>query len=116
MDKKYLKREYLPGYTGYIPQKLNTCGLTVGEINRRLVVNERSDEIPDDAKRNLYNEAPKLPIDTKQDTMKYGAKSRLATTWIGGDTEKIYPQFIPGTLSILSKVMRDIFLRLKLKI
>lgn len=98
MDNKYLNREYIPGYTGYIPQKLNTCGITVGEVNRRLVKKEKPDEIPEDAKRELYIKAKYQPIDVKKDTMKYGTHSRLATTWIGGDTEKIYPQFIPGKL------------------
>lgn len=28
--EKYYKKQYLPGYTGYIPQKYNTFGITVG--------------------------------------------------------------------------------------
>ena len=37
MDK-YFKKQYIPGYTGYIPQKLNTFGISVGEINRQLIL------------------------------------------------------------------------------
>lgn len=97
MDNKYFKRDYLPGYTGYIPQKINTSGQTVGKLNSLLVKHETSDGIPDDAKRELYNDGKDIQVDEKQDTMKYGPKSKMATTWIGGDTEKIYPQHVPGT-------------------
>ncbi len=96
MDNKYLKREYLPGYTGYIPQKMCTYGITVGEINRRLVTKDAASGVPADVKRDLYLTAKDMAIDTKQDTLKYGPNSKAATTWIGGATEKIYPQHIPG--------------------
>lgn len=96
MDSKYHKREYLPGYTGYIPKKINTCGQTVGKLSNLLVSPESAEDIPEDARRELYNDGKEIPVDEKQDTMKYGPKSKMATTWIGGDTEKIYPQHIPG--------------------
>jgi len=98
MDNKYLKREYLPGYTGYIPQKMSTYGVTVGEVNRRLVINEKPAEAPADVERKLYLTAKDMKIDKSQDTKKYGPNSKEATTWIGGGTEKIYPQHIPGIL------------------
>ena len=102
MDNKYLKREYLPGYTGYIPQKMCTYGVTIGEVNRRLVVNEKPSEIPADAERKLYLTAKDMKIETEKDTMKYGPNSKAATTWIGGGTEKIYPQYIPGIFPFCS--------------
>lgn len=100
MDK-YLRREYLPGYTGYIPQKMATCGVTVGEVNRRLVTKEKTGGIPEDAKRNVYLTAQNMKLDTESDMLKYGPRSKLGTTWIGGGNEKIYPQHIPGTFKYL---------------
>ena len=112
MDNKYLKREYMPGYTGYVPKKMGTYGVTVGEINRRLVLKEKSSDIPEDAKRDLYITAKDMKIESEKDTQKYGPNSKNATTWIGGGTEKIYPQHIPGNISnylIRQKAMTDIF-------
>lgn len=93
-----MHRDYLPGYTGYIPQKMNTYGMTVGEINRRLVSKEKSADVPEDAKRNVYMTATQTKLDTEKDELKYGLHSRESITWIGGSTDKIYPQHIPGTI------------------
>ena len=95
MDK-YIKREYLPGYTGYIPQKINTYGISTGEINRRLVTKEKDGAIPSDVPRNIYQTAPHMEMDTETDNLKYGPRSKQGITWIGGGTEKVYPQHIPG--------------------
>jgi hypothetical protein len=35
--EKYFKKEYLPGYTGHVPKKMDIFGLTAGEINRTLI-------------------------------------------------------------------------------
>ena len=99
MDNKYLKREYMPGYTGYIPKKIGTCGMTIGEINRRLVTKEKDNEVPEDVKRNIYSTAAEMQLDVNSDILKYGPNSKKSITWIGGGTEKVYPQFIPGILN-----------------
>ena len=100
MDK-YMRREYLPGYTGYIPQKMNTYAITIGEVNRRLVTKEKEEVVQLDGKRNLYTTAADMKLDTNKDFLKYGPNSKNSVTWIGGGTEKIYPQHIPGMTILL---------------
>lgn len=53
MDK-YYKKQYIPGYTGHISQKLNTFGISVGEINRQLVLHT-SDPSKEVQRRTLYS-------------------------------------------------------------
>lgn len=36
-DTKPFDKEYLPGYTGFVPQKNEIFGMTAGEINRQIV-------------------------------------------------------------------------------
>lgn len=91
-----MKKEYLPGYTGHIPKKMGTCGITTGEINRRLVTKEKNNEIPEDVKVNIYTTAKDMKLNSDKDELKYGANSKNAPTWIGGTTQGIYPQHIPG--------------------
>jgi hypothetical protein len=31
------KKEYLPGYTGFVPHKSELFGMTAGEINKKIV-------------------------------------------------------------------------------
>lgn len=31
------KKEYLPGYTGFVPKKSDLFGMTAGEINKKIV-------------------------------------------------------------------------------
>jgi hypothetical protein len=33
------KKEYLPGYTGHVPKKMEVFGLTAGETNR-IIINQ----------------------------------------------------------------------------
>eukprot|EP00829_Urostomides_striatus_P007445 TRINITY_DN1835_c0_g1_i4.p1 TRINITY_DN1835_c0_g1~~TRINITY_DN1835_c0_g1_i4.p1 ORF type:complete len:296 (+),score=66.01 TRINITY_DN1835_c0_g1_i4:1-888(+) len=91
-----MKKEYLPGYTGHIPKKMGTCGITTGEINRRLVTKEKNNDVPEDTKVNIYMTAKEMKLDSDKDELKYGANSKNAPTWIGGTTQGIYPQHIPG--------------------
>jgi hypothetical protein len=70
--------------------------MTTGEINRRLVTKEKSNAIPEDVQLKIYTQAKELNIDPKLEKLKYGARSKEASTWIGGATQGMYPQFIPG--------------------
>ncbi len=38
-DSTVYKKEYLPGYTGFVPSKNDMFGMTAGDINRRIVEN-----------------------------------------------------------------------------
>ena len=94
MDK-FFKKQYIPGYTGHIPHKINSFGLTVGQINKQLVLND----VPTEegiVKRNYYSDPP-IP-DKKTDNLKFSNLSRYAVNWISGPTEKVFPQHIPGKI------------------
>ncbi len=97
MDK-YYTRQYLPGYTGHIPDKMNQFGISAGEINRRLVTKESSE--PEQQRRGMYtSENRKIPK-SPMDQLKYGFQSRYATNWIAGPTVEYYDQHIPGKWEI----------------
>ena len=34
---KEYKKEYLPGYTGFVPSKNDMFGMTAGDINRHII-------------------------------------------------------------------------------
>ncbi len=37
-ETKPFSKEYLPGYTGHVPQKNDMFGMTAGDINRHVVM------------------------------------------------------------------------------
>ena len=37
--RKVFEKEYLPGYTGFVPTKNDFFGMTAGEINKNVVKN-----------------------------------------------------------------------------
>ena len=92
MEKFYVK-EYIPGYTGHIQKKMGTFGMTAGEINRQLVLNQHPEEsIPRD--RQYYMKS--IPqMETDGDKNKYGYRSRHGISWIAGPTHSVFPQHIP---------------------
>lgn len=95
--EKYYKKQYIPGYTGHIPHKLNTMGISVGEINRQLVL-KTSDPTKSIQKRTFYS--PEKPDSLYEiDKLKYGFNSRYGVNWISGQTNELFPQHIPGTLT-----------------
>ena len=100
MDKYYV-REYIPGYTGHISKKMGTFGVTAGEINRQLVLNQKAeDTVP--AER-LYYTNPQLgAMSPDKDYVKYGNRSRHGISWISGPTHKVFSQHIPRTSRLSS--------------
>jgi hypothetical protein len=36
-DQVRFKKEYLPGYTGHVPQKNELFGMTAGTINKQII-------------------------------------------------------------------------------
>jgi len=94
MDKMHEQKpiSIIPGYTGHIPHKMNTFGMTVGEINRQLILKEKSD-----SNHPLSFFSSKKPVFLYNiDKRKYGFNSLKAENWIGGSTVKLFPQHIPG--------------------
>lgn len=93
MDKFYV-REYIPGYTGHISKKQGTFGITAGEINRQLILNQKVNElIPD--QRLYYTRSQGLFNNLNNDKKKFGFTSREAISWISGPTHDICKQHIP---------------------
>ena len=97
------KKEYLPGYTGFVPKKNDMFGLTVGETRRQLVGESPLNALfaaeqtgfghveTDKDKREFYSTVKDA------ERRKLGNRSKEADTWIGGPTQMLYPQHVPGT-------------------
>ena len=97
------RRDYLPGYTGHVSQKKNVIGCTEGEIGRQLsnksfkYTNWTADQEaagPLQRGKTNYSTMPPQCEDTMRKTL--GNRSKEAPTWIGGHTQDLKPQHIPG--------------------
>ena len=90
------KKEYLPGYTGFVPTKNDRFGMTSGDINKLIVREEGNTNLirrdladPYQAKKNrVPAERPNKEI--------YGNWSKYAGNWISGPTHEIRMQHVPG--------------------
>jgi hypothetical protein len=97
------KKDYLPGYTGFVARKKDVYGCTVGETSRQLkhesfkFTNFTADnEAASGINRNkaFYSHKP-APADEEM-KVTLGNKSKEGATWIGGHTQNLKPQHIPG--------------------
>ena len=104
------RKEYLPGYTGHVPKKMEVFGCTAGETNKIIIETaRRSLGMGGDpresaymtngrsiahAKRTLYSHKPST--DEKGEVIQFGNASRLGANWIGGPTQNLKAQYIPG--------------------
>lgn len=108
------RKEYLPGYTGHVPKKMEIFGLTSGETNRIIVDHSRkisqgnmsmkemeatalnltNGRTVDHAKRTLYSNEPLKDIEGH--VLQFGNTSRKGKNWIGGPTQNLKAQYIPG--------------------
>jgi hypothetical protein len=103
-SKMQYKKEYLPGYTGHAPFKNDIFGCTAGDINKIItgqtekpsnydvdaVVNKPASY----AQRDLYSNQP--PKDEKNTMLRYGNHSRKGENWLGGPTNNLKAQHVPG--------------------
>jgi len=83
----------LPGYTGHIPQKLNTYAMSTGKINRELMKGEKTTTTTPQERLYYTKSIPHVISDG--DIIKYGFRSRYGISWIKGPTDKVYQQQIP---------------------
>jgi len=93
----------LPGYTGFVAKKKDIYGVTIGESSRQLnhesfkYTNFTADNEADSGinrQKWFYSSKP-IPADEHlKETL--GNKSKNGHTWIGGHTQNLKPQHIPG--------------------
>lgn len=97
------KKDYLPGYTGFVARKKDVYGCTVGETSRQLkhesykYTNFTADnEAAGGINRNkTYYSSKPVPADEHLQ-VSLGNRSKEGMTWIGGHTQNLKPQHIPG--------------------
>lgn len=55
--EKYSKKQFIPGYTGHVPSKINVFGISEGQVNQQLVLN-KTPTISGIVKRDYYTNPP----------------------------------------------------------
>lgn len=52
-------KEYMPGYTGHVPMKVDQFGMTAGEVNRQIIdaFSHTSQTMPTSPRANLYQDS-----------------------------------------------------------
>lgn len=97
------KKDYLPGYTGFVARKKDVYGCTVGETSRQLnhesykYTNFTADNEAHSGlnrQKAFYSSKP-APADSHL-SKTLGNRSKEGETWIGGHTQNLKPQHIPG--------------------
>jgi hypothetical protein len=98
------KKEYLPGYTGHVPKKNDIFGCTAGDINRIITgtgykpsnfdVDIAVGRNPAYAQRTFYSKPPLK--DEGGQHVQFGNYSKYGNNWIGGPTNNLKAQHIPG--------------------
>ena len=97
------KKEYLPGYTGFVPKKNDIYGCTAGDINKiiRGEGNKPSNYDvdvavgkPGFATREFYSKPPTK--DATGEGLVYTNNSKKGDNWLGGPTQNLKAQHIPG--------------------
>ena len=96
------RKEYLPGYTGHVPKKMEIYGCTSGDTNRIIISHSLKSSVgvnPKEApfmtngrsiahaKRTLYSNQPDK--DDLGQEIQYGNASKRGSNWIGGPTQNL---------------------------
>ena len=107
-------KHYLPGYTGFVPRKNDVYGCTAGDINRIITKTgykpsnfdvETTQGKPQYATRDLYSNAPAQDETNKQ--LQYSNNSLKGENWLGGPTQNIKAQQIPGYAGYIPKIKSE---------
>ena len=103
MSEISFKKEYLPGYTGHCPKKNEVYGCTAGDINRIIMgTSNRPSNFdvdvlqgkPSYATRENYSKPP--TVNKEGGAVTYGNNSKKGDNWLGGPTQNLKAQHIPG--------------------
>lgn len=104
-------KEYLPGYTGHVPKKNEVYGCTAGDINKIIIgASQKPSNYdidvavgkPSYATREFYRAPP--AVDNSAEEVIVGNKSRKGDNWLGGPTNNIKAQHIPGYSGFVPKL------------
>ena len=102
-------REYLPGYTGFVPLKNDQFGKTAGSINREICESgANEDNMGRIALKKSMFGAVNLPACAKMNKDVFGNHSKFSQNWVSGPTHMIRRQQVPGyTGHVRGMVNRD---------
>lgn len=90
-------KEYLPGYTGFVPSKNELFGMSQGAVSREIAMAGGSAEnLLKNMMKNRYQEHADTQDNHHHDTKIFGNRSRFESTWISGPTHELWNQRIPG--------------------
>lgn len=112
-DIAYTK-QYLPGYTGHVPKKNEIYGCTAGDINN-LLTNTKTKPSTHNIDiavckpmydKNDYHVDPPAK-DEYNDQIKYTNNSIKGANWIGGPSQNIKAQHIPGYAGYIPQVSSE---------
>ena len=103
--RRVFEKEYLPGYTGFVPTKNDFFGMSAGRVNQAVVKNggiQVEQTRPQTGTTHAIGFYAATPTgrtfivgnEPKKDV--FGNRSRHATNWIGGTTHEMCLQHIPG--------------------
>ena len=107
-------KQYLPGYTGHVPKKNEIYGCTAGDINRLITAEAQKPSKydidvavskPTYEQRDYFVDPPAK--DEVNDKLQYGNTSMKGQNWIGGPTENIKAQHIPGYQGYIPQVTSE---------
>lgn len=91
-------KEYLPGYTGFVPKKNDMFGMTAGDINRKIIDGGSSASLfyPVGSTHALrFYKQGQTPLQ-KQNKDIFGNWSKTGKNWICGPTHEVSLQHVPG--------------------
>lgn len=83
-------REYLPGYTGFVPTKNNLFGKTSGSINREISLTGGNPDELDLLELTRHKEQNSdLPASKSINVDVYGNHSKNSVNWVSGPTHMV---------------------------
>ena len=90
-DPKPFRKEYLPGYTGFVPNKSDLFGMTAGDINRKIIDGGASATLhyPTGSTHAVRFYRETQTPQNKQNKIIYGNWSRYARNWISGPNHEV---------------------------
>ena len=83
------RKEYLPGYTGFVPTKNDKFGMTSGDINKIIVKEEGNTSLIRKDLADPYSSMRNRIAKPASNKEIYGNWSKYAANWVCGPTHQI---------------------------